>query len=179
LIDIEELSIGGGYGVVSDQTTMSQRKQDIDFMSAAISLARESLIIGEVPVGAVVVKDNEIMGRGFNCPIRTRDPTSHAEIRAIRSAANVLGNYRLKGTTLYVTLEPCIMCAGAILNARIERVVFATRDQCYGAAGSQLNLLDSPFMNHRCCIESGILADQSSAMIKAFFEERRSRSGCF
>ncbi|MCY4227912.1 MAG: tRNA adenosine(34) deaminase TadA [Gammaproteobacteria bacterium] len=153
---------------------MSQRKQDIEFMSAAISLAQESLSIGEVPVGAVVVMDNKIIGKGFNCPIQTQDPTSHAEIRAIRSAAAALGNYRLTGTTLYVTLEPCIMCAGAILNARIERVVFAARDQCQGAAGSQLNLLDSPFMNHRCRIQSGILADQSSLMIKAFFEKRRS-----
>ena len=153
---------------------MSQRKQDIEFMSAAIALARESLAIGEVPVGAVVVKDNKIIGKGFNCPIQTRDPTSHAEIRAIRSATHALGNYRLNGTTLYVTLEPCIMCAGAILNARIKRVVFATRDQRYGAAGSQINLLDSPFMNHRCRIESGILANQSSTMIKAFFEKRRS-----
>ncbi|MCY4149563.1 MAG: tRNA adenosine(34) deaminase TadA [Gammaproteobacteria bacterium] len=153
---------------------MSQRKQDIEFMSAAISLAQESLSIGEVPVGAVVVMDNKVIGKGFNCPIQTQDPTSHAEIRAIRSAAAALGNYRLTGTTLYVTLEPCIMCAGAILNARIERVVFAARDQCQGAAGSQLNLLDSPFMNHRCRIQSGILADQSSLMIKAFFEKRRS-----
>lgn len=143
-------------------------------MSAAISLAQESLSIGEVPVGAVVVMDNKVIGKGFNCPIQTQDPTSHAEIRAIRSAAAALGNYRLTGTTLYVTLEPCIMCAGAILNARIERVVFAARDQCQGAAGSQLNLLDSPFMNHRCRIQSGILADQSSLMIKAFFEKRRS-----
>ena len=142
-------------------------------MSAAVSLARESLSIGEVPVGAVVVKEGKMIGKGFNCPIQTQDPTSHAEIRAIRSAASVLGNYRLNGTTLYVTLEPCIMCVGAILNARIERVVFAARDQRYGAAGSQINLLDSPFMNHRCRIESGILANQSSAMIKAFFEERR------
>ena len=142
-------------------------------MLTAISLARESLSINEVPVGAVVVKDDKIIGKGFNCPIQTQDPTSHAEIRAIRSAASVLGNYRLNGTTLYVTLEPCIMCVGAILNARIERVVFAARDQRYGAAGSQINLLDSPFMNHRCRIESGILANQSSAMIKAFFEERR------
>ncbi len=142
-------------------------------MWAAISLAKQSLAIDEVPVGAVLVKDGKIIGRGFNCQIQTQDPTSHAEIQAIRSAANALGNYRLNGSTLYITLEPCIMCAGAILNARIERVVFAARDQRYGAAGSQLNLLDSPFMNHRCRIESGILEEQSSTMIKTFFKEKR------
>ncbi|MCY4050291.1 MAG: tRNA adenosine(34) deaminase TadA [Gammaproteobacteria bacterium] len=152
---------------------MSQRKQDIEFMSTAISLAKESLTLGEVPVGALIVKNNKIIGKGYNCLIRTQDPTSHAEIQAIRSAAKTLRNYRLNGCTLYVTLEPCIMCAGAILNARIERVVFAARDQRYGAAGSQLNLLESPFMNHRCLVEGGILTDQSSTMIKAFFEERR------
>lgn len=143
-------------------------------MAVAMELAGQSLSIEEVPVGAVVVKDDKIIGEGFNCPIQSQDPAAHAEIRAIRAAAQAQGNYRLPGATLYVTLEPCIMCAGAILHARIERVVFAARDERYGAAGSRLNLLDSPFMNHRCRIESGILAEQSSIMIKTFFQARRS-----
>ena len=142
-------------------------------MAVAMELAGQSLSIEEVPVGAVVVKDDKIIGEGFNCPIQSQDPAAHAEIRAIRAAAQAQGNYRLPGATLYVTLEPCIMCAGAILHARIERVVFAARDERYGAAGSRLNLLDSPFMNHRCRIESGILAEQSSTMIKTFFQARR------
>lgn len=142
-------------------------------MAAALKLAEKAWELDEVPVGAVVVREDRIIGEGFNCPIRTWDATAHAEIMAIRSAGAFLGNYRLSGTTLYVTLEPCAMCAGAILHARIGRVVFGARDERFGAAGSQLNLLDSPFMNHRCRIESGILADRCQAMLSAFFGERR------
>lgn len=152
----------------------SQRQQDLEFMKIAMELTNESLAIDEVPVGAVLVKDGKIIGKGFNCPIKSQDPTAHAEILAIRSAAKWLGNYRLQDTTLYVTLEPCIMCSGAILQARIKRVVFAARDERYGLAGSRLHLLDSPFTNHRCQVESGVLADQGRAIIKAFFKARRS-----
>ena len=142
-------------------------------MGRALALARQSATLDEVPVGAVVVVADAIVGEGHNRCIADHDPSAHAEIVAIRQAAIKAENYRLANATLYVSLEPCAMCAGAILQARIKRVVFSIHDERSGAAGSQLNLLQSPFMNHQCAIESGILAAESQAMIRGFFENRR------
>ena len=142
-------------------------------MRRALELARQSAGLDEVPVGAVVVVADAIVGEGHNRCIADRDPSAHAEIVAIRQAAIKADNYRLANATLYVTLEPCSMCAGAILQARIERVVFAVHDERSGAAGSKLNLLQSPFMNHQCTLESGILAAESQSMIRDFFQKRR------
>ena len=145
------------------------------FMREALSLARSAECLGEVPVGAVLVRDNTIVGRGFNSPIGDSDPTAHAEIAAIRSAARADENYRLPGTTLYVTLEPCAMCAGAIIHSRISRVVYGARDPKTGVHGSVLDLFAVDRLNHHACIEGGILADESSALLSAFFAARRAR----
>ena len=142
-------------------------------MVRALELARYSKELNEIPVGAVVVIDDVIVGEGHNRCIADHDPSAHAEIVAIRQAANHVENYRLTNATLYVTLEPCSMCAGAILQSRIDRVVFGAYDERSGAAGSQLNLLQSPFMNHQCKLESGVLATESLAMIRNFFKDRR------
>jgi tRNA(adenine34) deaminase len=143
-------------------------------MTRALELARYSRELDEIPVGAVVVIDGRIVGEGHNRCVTDHDPSAHAEIVAIRRAANTVKNYRLTGASLYVTLEPCSMCAGAILQARIARVVFGAHDERSGAAGSQLNLLQSPFMNHQCKLESGVLATESLTMIQGFFQDRRS-----
>jgi tRNA(adenine34) deaminase len=143
------------------------------FMREALALAREAEAIGEVPVGAVVVQAGEIVGRGFNAPIGLHDPTGHAEIRALRDAAGRLGNYRLPDSTLYVTIEPCAMCAGAIMHARIARVVFGARDPKTGAAGSVVDLFSEPRLNHHCSVESGLLADECGALLSEFFAARR------
>jgi tRNA(adenine34) deaminase len=142
-------------------------------MTRALELARNSRELDEVPVGAVVVIDGEIVGEGHNRCIADHDPSAHAEVVAIRQAALRAKNYRLPKATVYVTLEPCSMCAGAILQARIERVVFGVQDERSGAAGSQLNLLQSPFMNHQCKLESGVLATESQTLIQHFFQNRR------
>ncbi|TVS10611.1 MAG: tRNA adenosine(34) deaminase TadA, partial [Wenzhouxiangella sp.] len=128
---------------------------------------------GEVPVGAVLVRDEKILGEGYNTLIRDHDPSAHAEMVAIRTAAAAAGNYRLPGTTLYVTLEPCAMCAGAIVLARIDRVVYAAADPRTGAAQSVFRVLDNPALNHRCKVLGGVLAEESSAMLRAFFRARR------
>ena len=143
-------------------------------MRHALALARQAQAQGEVPVGAVVVADGEIIGEGWNRPIGSSDPTAHAEIVALRAAAAAIGNYRLPGSTLYVTLEPCPMCAGAIVHARVQRVVFAANDPRAGAAGSMFDLLpsDARFNHHTCC-EGGVLAEESSTMLKTFFRQRR------
>ena len=146
-------------------------------MAQAVKLANSAASAGEVPVGAVIVRHGVIVGTGSNNPIATNDPSAHAEINAIRVAAKALENYRLTGTTLYVTLEPCCMCAGAILNARIDRVVFACRDKRAGAAGSQVNLLETPFLNHRCRVESGVLENECRLLLQAFFVTRRKLRG--
>ena len=138
-----------------------------------MELARQAAEEGEVPVGAVIVRDGEILGEGRNSPIRDNDPTSHAEINAIRAATEVAGNYRLAGTTLYVTLEPCVMCAGAILHARIEKLVFGAWDERAGAAGGAMNVLQSPLLNHRCSIESGVGRESCEALLPEFFKDRR------
>lgn len=143
------------------------------FMREAISLARAAECLGEVPVGAVLVRDGEIIGRGFNSPIGEHDPTAHAEIAAIRAAARDTENYRLPETTLYVTLEPCAMCAGAIIHARIARVVYGARDPKTGVNGSVVDLFAVERLNHHTRIEGGLLADECGRLLSSFFAERR------
>ncbi|MCW8943211.1 MAG: tRNA adenosine(34) deaminase TadA [Sedimenticola sp.] len=148
--------------------------QDELFMRQAIILAQRAESEGEVPVGAVLVLDGEIIGEGWNCPITTNDPTAHAEIMALRDAGNNVANYRLPGSTLYVTLEPCPMCAGAIVHARVKRVVYGTTDPKGGAAGSVFNLLPSDErFNHAVAAEGGVLADDCSELLRSFFRSRR------
>lgn len=142
-------------------------------MHAAMHEARSAAAEGEVPVGAVVVLDGEIIGTGNNRVIRDSDPTAHAEIVAMRDSARRLGNYRLVGCTLYVTLEPCAMCAGAILHARIARLVYAASDPKAGACGSVLSVMNHPQLNHRVEVQSGVMADEAAAMLRTFFRERR------
>ncbi|MCP5301195.1 MAG: tRNA adenosine(34) deaminase TadA [Chromatiaceae bacterium] len=147
---------------------------DEDFMRRALALAHEAQVHGEVPVGALVVADGAIIGEGWNRPIGSNDPTAHAEIVALRDAATALENYRLPGTTLYVTLEPCPMCAGAIIHARVDRVVYAAQDPRAGAAGSVFDLLPSDGrFNHQTACEGGLLAEESAELLRAFFRARR------
>lgn len=146
---------------------------DLSHMQAAIGEAKIAAQAGEVPVGAVVVVDDEVVGRGINRTISDSDPSAHAEIVALRAAAHELGNHRLTGATLYVTLEPCTMCMGAIVQARIVRLVFGAYDPKAGAAGSAIDLTDSPAFNHRFEVNGGVLADECGAVLKAFFEPRR------
>lgn len=146
---------------------------DEAFMQEALALAQQGRQAGEVPVGAVVVKDGEIIGRGFNAPISRSDPTAHAETLALRDAASRLGNYRLPDCTLYVTLEPCAMCAGAILHARIARLVYGAADPKTGACGSVVNLFAESRLNHHCRVTGGILAQECGAALKEFFAGRR------
>jgi tRNA(adenine34) deaminase len=143
------------------------------YMRHALALAREAGEAGEVPVGAVVTSEGQIIGRGWNKPILTNDPTAHAEIEALRGAARVLDNYRLAGCTLYVTLEPCVMCAGAMVIARIDRLVYAARDLRFGAVRSKFRLADSDLLNHRVEVEEGLLAAESAELLARFFRERR------
>ncbi|TWO82308.1 tRNA adenosine(34) deaminase TadA [Denitratisoma oestradiolicum] len=145
-------------------------------MEAALVLAREAGALGEVPVGAVVVKDGHIVGRGSNQPIGRHDPTAHAEIMALRDAARNLGNYRLPGCELYVTLEPCAMCAGAIMHARISRVVFGARDPKTGVAGSVIDLFGEARLNHHAGIQGGVMAEECAALLSGFFAARRGKS---
>lgn len=145
-------------------------------MGTAIELAREAANLGEVPVGAVVVRDGAIVGRGCNQPIGRHDPTAHAEVMALRDAAERLGNYRLPGCTLYVTLEPCAMCIGAIFHARIERVVFGARDPKTGAAGSVIDLFAEERLNHHAEITGGVRAEECGALLSNFFAARRQKT---
>ncbi len=142
-------------------------------MQRALELARRAEQEGEVPVGAVLVKDDEIVGEGWNRPISGNDPTAHAEIQALREAGQRLGNYRLVETTLYVTLEPCIMCIGAIMHARVQRLVFATSDPRAGAVHSAYTIPDDGKLNHSLVVESDILADECSGLLTDFFRARR------
>ncbi|MDR1064240.1 MAG: tRNA adenosine(34) deaminase TadA [Azoarcus sp.] len=146
------------------------------FMREALALARKAAAAGEVPVGAVVVRGGEIVGRGFNQPIAAHDPSAHAEIMALRNAARNLGNYRLPGCELYVTLEPCAMCTGAIFHARIARVVFGARDPKTGAGGSVLDLYAEPRLNHHAALVGGMLADECGTLLSTFFATRRART---
>ena len=146
---------------------------DADFMREALALAAEAAAAGEVPVGAVVVKDGAIIGRGSNRPITSSDPTAHAEIVALREAAAAEGNYRLPGCDLYVTLEPCAMCVGAMVHARIARIVYGTRDPKTGACGSIVDLPALTAWNHHGTFEGGVLADECGAILRSFFADRR------
>ncbi len=143
------------------------------WMRQALMLAQQAADAGEVPVGAIVVQDDEIIGRGFNQPIRACDPTAHAEIVALRSASQFRNNYRLPDTTLYVTIEPCTMCLGAMIHARVDRLVFGAREPRAGAAVSQASVLDTQHYNHRMSFLEGVLADDCSALMQNFFKERR------
>ena len=142
-------------------------------MRAALAQADKAENAGEVPVGAVLVSEGKIVGEGANRPIASVDPTAHAEIEALRAAARTLNNYRLPGTTLYVTLEPCAMCAGALVVARVARLVFGTRDLRFGAVRSKFRLADSDLLNHRLDIAEGLLAAECMEKLQTFFEERR------
>jgi len=155
---------------------MSFESDNEIFMHEALALARQAWAEGEVPVGAVVVKDGGIVGRGFNRPIASHDPSAHAEIQALRAAAQHLGNYRLPGCSLYVTIEPCIMCAGAILHARIARVVYGARDAKTGAQGSVVDLFAEPRLNFHTQIEGGVLAQDCAQLLSDFFAQRRRAS---
>ena len=142
-------------------------------MREAINLARQAAAAGEVPVGAIVVIDDRIIGKGFNSPIANNDPTAHAETLALREAARVAGNYRLEAATLYVTLEPCVMCAGALVAARISRLVFGARDLRFGGVRSKFRIADSDLLNHRVEIIEGVLAPECVQLLQNFFETRR------
>lgn len=150
--------------------------RDLAYMQHALELAKRAESEGEVPVGALVVLDGEIIGEGWNQPIGSHDPTAHAEIVALRAAAAHLGNYRLTGASLYVTLEPCPMCAGAMVQARVARVVYGATDPLAGSAGTVYNLLNAATLNHRADVLGGVLAEQSSLQLKAFFQTRRGRA---
>lgn len=153
-----------------------QDMTDEEYMRAALEQARLAGSCGEVPVGAVVVLDGEIVGRGFNQPIGRHDPTAHAEVMALRDAGERLGNYRLPGCELYVTLEPCAMCSGAIMHARVSRVVFGARDPKTGVAGSVIDLFQEKRLNHHATIVGGVLAEECGALLSSFFAARRGRT---
>ena len=146
---------------------------DTDYMQIALDLARQAALNGEVPVGAIVVKNGVVIGRGSNAPISLQDPTAHAEIIAMREAAQYVGNYRLVDCTLYVTLEPCAMCSGTIQHARIAKLVYGASDPKTGACGSIINLMNEPKLNHHCEVVSGVLAQQCGAVLTEFFKQRR------
>jgi len=148
----------------------------LKFMRLALREAERALKEGEVPVGAVVVHDGRVVGRAHNRPIHLQDPSAHAEVRALRRAARRLGNYRLTGCTLYVTIEPCAMCAGAIVQARLRGVVFGASDPKAGACGSALTILNHPKLNHKVEIVGGVLAEECAATVRAFFRRKRGKS---
>ena len=148
---------------------------DMHFMQLALAQAKAGAIAGEVPVGAVVVKDGAVIASAHNAPLSSNDPTAHAEINALRIAAQALGNYRLEGCTLYVTLEPCAMCSGAAMHARLSRLVYGANEPKTGAAGSVLNLFDNAQLNHHTQVTGGVLARECSQELQAFFEMRRSQ----
>lgn len=154
---------------------MVEQFSDEHWMQHALNLALKAQEEGEVPVGAVLVVDNQVIGEGWNRSIGHHDPTAHAEIMALREGGKNVQNYRLLDATLYVTLEPCVMCAGAMIHSRIRRVVYGAADLKTGAAGSLLDVLGHPGMNHVVQVESGLLAEECSAMLSAFFRERRSQ----
>jgi tRNA(adenine34) deaminase len=146
---------------------------DLEAMREALAEARKANAAGEVPIGAVIVCRGEMIARGQNSVIRTSDPTAHAEIVALRQAARTFGNYRLNGCSLFVTLEPCAMCAGAMVHARLDRLVYAAADPKAGAAGSVLSVINHPQLNHQMQVEEGVLADQSAELLRSFFRDRR------
>ena len=152
---------------------MSQTELDHQFMQQAIEQARLAALAGEVPVGAVLVRDGKVISSAFNKPISTHDPSAHAEMLALRAAAQNEANYRLPGSTLYVTLEPCTMCSGAILHARVDRVVYGAVDPKTGAAGSVLDVFSSKQINHQTTVEGGLMGDDCGQLLRNFFKERR------
>jgi tRNA(adenine34) deaminase len=147
--------------------------RDVDFMRRALELAQRAALDAEVPVGALLVRGDDVIGEGWNRPIMSQDPTAHAEVVALRAAAQRLRNYRLERTTLYVTLEPCAMCMGAVLNARVSRVVFGAWDPKAGACGSIIDLPREPKLTHRVDVFGGVCSDESAALLRDFFESRR------
>lgn len=153
----------------------TQDSTDRHWIQHALELARHAEAAGEVPVGSVIVRDGQVLGEGWNAPISLHDPTAHAEIAALRAAAAREGNYRLTGATLYVTLEPCCMCAGAIIHARIGRVVFGAADPRTGAAGSVFEILGTDRLNHRVEVRGGVLEAECGESLRAFFRARRNR----
>lgn len=155
------------------QPQIIDRSRDQDFMREALELARQGALLGEVPVGAVLVQGGEIIGRGFNCPISASDPSAHAEMVAIRDAAKALDNYRLPGSTLYVTLEPCSMCAGLIVHSRVGRVVYGALEPKAGIVQSQGQFFTQGFLNHRVLYEGGVLGEECGTMLSEFFRQRR------
>jgi tRNA(adenine34) deaminase len=159
-----------------DLDTSEAESLDLFWMQRALELAHQAEAEGEVPVGAILVKEDQILGEGWNAPIGEHDPTAHAEIRALRNAAKRLGNYRLPDTTLYVTLEPCVMCAGAIIHARVQRVVYGAVDPKTGAAGSVFDILNSELHNHRVQISGGVLEQECSTLLKDFFQAKRNKT---
>ena len=152
---------------------MKQVELDRQFMQQALEQAGLAALAGEVPVGAVIVRDGEVISKAFNKPITNHDPSAHAEMLALRQAALSEENYRLPGTTLYVTLEPCTMCAGAMLHARVDRIVFGAKDPKTGAAGSVLDVFSSKQINHQTVIEGGMMAEECGQLLRDFFKERR------
>ena len=151
-------------------------EQDLEFMQLALVEAQKARALGEVPVGAVLVSDNEVIATGHNQPISNNDPSAHAEVATLRAAGKNLSNYRLPNTTLYVTLEPCMMCCGAIMHARIARVVYGAADAKTGCVHSVLNLFDNPQLNHHTMVEGGVLAEECAQVLKDFFKERRTQA---
>lgn len=151
-------------------------EHDAVFMREAVALARAAASAGEVPVGAVVVREGRVIGRGCNAPIGNHDPSAHAEMQALRAAATALGNYRLPGCVLYVTLEPCAMCVGAMLHARIARLVYGAADPKTGACGSVIDLFAEPRLNHHASLTAGVMAEECAALLRDFFAARRGKS---
>lgn len=154
---------------------MTQQERDQYWMQQALKQAQQGAAVEEVPIGAILIRNNQILSASYNQPIAAVDPTAHAEILCIREAAKQVQNYRLIDTTLYVTLEPCSMCAGAIIQARIPRVVFAASEPRSGAAGSVFNVLQNPVLNHRVEVESGVMAEESAEILRNFFKQRRGK----
>jgi tRNA(adenine34) deaminase len=152
---------------------MADAITDNEAMQAALDEARAAEAAGEVPIGAVVVRDGAIIARGQNRVLRDNDPTAHAEVAALRGAAAAIGNYRLSGCTLVATLEPCAMCAGALIHARVERLVYGAADPKAGAAGSVLSVVNHPALNHQMTVQGGVMAEESASLLRAFFQQRR------
>jgi tRNA(adenine34) deaminase len=158
------------------ESTISMITSVLEAMQAALTEARAAADAGEVPIGAVILREDAIIARSQNRVLRDNDPTAHAEIVCIREAARALGNYRLNGCSLFVTLEPCAMCAGAMIHARLDRLVFAAEDPKAGACGSVLSVLNHPQLNHQMQVERGIMADESGELLRSFFRERRNQA---
>lgn len=159
-----------------NDVSLTSMNEDAKWMQHAVELAQKAKAHDEVPVGAVIVHEDKIIGEGWNQPISSNDPTAHAEIIALRDAGKNVSNYRLPNTTMYVTLEPCAMCAGAIVHARLSKIIFAVTDPKTGACGSVFNLLQSEELNHKVEIDKGIMEDECRALIQTFFKDKRSKS---